>query len=170
MLAPLLRLNRFIAVCHSFLQSDLYINSVVYTIYEFFAVVFLRLFGLVITTSPQLADDLILLGCPPNILAILPCSLTSTQESKYLSIPPLKSALESPLKILFIGRLDSYKRVDLLFYTLNKIDTKWTLSVVGDGPNKAPLEKLATELFSSPAYGSENPVSFHGRSGQKYLV
>ena len=54
-----------------------------------------------------------------------------------------------PLRILFIGRLDSYKRLDWLLEALKALQSPWRLSVVGDGPNRSRFEHLAKQLFFS---------------------
>jgi len=60
--------------------------------------------------------------------------------------------------VLFIGRLDSYKRVDWLLEALAQLPQPWRLDVVGDGPKRASLEAQAKVLVTSTA-----AVRFHGR-------
>ncbi len=68
---------------------------------------------------------------------------------------------ESPDSILFIGSLRKYKRVDMLLYAfkllLNNVKEPLKLVLVGDGPEKQSLTKLATELgLSSKVVWKQN--------------
>ena len=49
--------------------------------------------------------------------------------------------------MLFIGRLDSYKRLDWLFEALAQLTSPWQLVVVGDGPNRSQFEELSRSHF-----------------------
>lgn len=51
------------------------------------------------------------------------------------------------LKIIFIGRLNNKeKRLDLLLRALEGVEDKWSLTCIGDGPDKNKLHELADEL------------------------
>ncbi len=54
----------------------------------------------------------------------------------------------SPFKLLFIGSLIPLKGLDVLLKALAGINSQasWTLTVVGDGPEKDHLKSLATDL------------------------
>lgn len=53
----------------------------------------------------------------------------------------------SPVQMLFVGRVVYQKGLDLLFHALGRLNhLPWTLRVVGDGPQRLPLEKLARQL------------------------
>ena len=73
-----------------------------------------------------------------------------------LHVPVVRAG--EPLRIVFIGRLDSYKRLDWLFDALAQLSTSWKLVVVGDGPKRFRFEQLADRRF-----GHVSPVSFLGR-------
>jgi glycosyltransferase involved in cell wall biosynthesis len=60
--------------------------------------------------------------------------------------------------VLFIGRLDSYKRLDWLLEALALLNEPWSLAVVGDGPRRPAFEALSAELF-----GTSSAVNFLGR-------
>lgn len=49
-------------------------------------------------------------------------------------------------RILFVGRLDEVKGLDILFEALSRIDDPWTLEIVGEGPLRARLETLSRTL------------------------
>ena len=59
---------------------------------------------------------------------------------------------------MFIGRLDSYKRLDWLIEALVQLSVPWRLVVVGDGPKRSSFEELAQCLFPQAS-----PVQFLGR-------
>lgn len=65
--------------------------------------------------------------------------------------------------LLFVGRLTKQKGLDLLLQTLAKLP-KLALDVVGDGDERAPLERLAGEL------GLATRVRWHGTRTQAELV
>ena len=58
----------------------------------------------------------------------------------------------SPFKLLFIGSLIPLKGLDVLLKALARIKAQstWTLTVVGDGPEKGYLRSLATDLGIAP--------------------
>ena len=118
----------------------------------------LPLFTAVVTTSPRLAQELQRWGCSPNRIFVLPCCLNQYQELKALALPLPEIRRGEPLRLLFIGRLDSYKRLDWLIESVAKLKTPFQLLIVGDGPKRTHFEYLAQRLFSSPS-----PVRFLGR-------
>lgn len=66
-----------------------------------------------------------------------------------------------PLRLLFIGRLASQKGIDILLHALGRLalggePTPYQLKIVGDGPERVPLETLASTL------GLATNVSFVG--------
>jgi len=51
------------------------------------------------------------------------------------------------VRLLFIGRLHEQKRVDRILVALSRVTcTNWQLQVIGDGPERAALESLASRL------------------------
>ena len=101
------------------------------------------------TTSPSLAKELHRCGCVERRafrLALLPKS--EARAAVYES-PSAWTKQGAPLHILFIGRLDSYKRLDWLLRALTQLTTPWKLVVVGDGQKRQLFESLAYSLFPS---------------------
>ncbi|HEU4996394.1 MAG TPA: glycosyltransferase [Gemmatimonadaceae bacterium] len=66
--------------------------------------------------------------------------------------------------LLFVGRITKQKGLDLLLQSLLSLPPGVTLDVVGDGPERAALEKLASEL------GVASRVRWHGTQTQEQLV
>ncbi len=68
-------------------------------------------------------------------------------------------------KIGFVGRLTGLKNVALLIEALSEIqEEKWTLEIVGDGEERANLEKLSTSLSVN------NRVVFHGAKSHDWIM
>lgn len=51
------------------------------------------------------------------------------------------------INLIFVGRLDSGKAVDLLFKSLSSIEEGWNLVIIGSGEEKKHLEDLSSQLF-----------------------
>jgi glycosyltransferase involved in cell wall biosynthesis len=49
--------------------------------------------------------------------------------------------------VLFVGRLQARKRVDLLIRACAQVDEDVQLWIVGDGPERTPLERLARQVY-----------------------
>ena len=170
-LARLLNPRRQItAHWHCFLETSPDLIGLLMGFYQWIALRLLPCLSAVVTTSPVLSDELQRHGCSPSHVFILPCCLSSSQEQAALALPlPLRDKRE-PTRVLFIGRLDSYKRLDWLLYSLKALKTPWRLSVVGDGPNRSRFELLAQQLFFPQLRQDPTLVQFHGRLDemQKY--
>ena len=158
-IARLLRPRRIVtAHWHCFLEPGRGVNGCLFALYQFFALQLVPKLSAVVTTSPCLAEELLRCGCAPQRLFVLPCCLSQQQEQLGLRLPFPESLHGEPLRVLFIGRLDSYKRLDWLLEALLPLTAPWQLVVVGDGPKRLCFEQLAERLFPQ---GS--PVHFFGR-------
>ena len=103
-------------------------------------------------------------GCSlPTHVMVLPCCLSPGQENAAMSVPLPVAKEGEPMRVVFIGRLDSYKRLDWLLQSLATMRQTWRLSVVGDGPNRSRFEQLVQQLFSSQLQADPELVVFHGR-------
>lgn len=70
-----------------------------------------------------------------------------------------------PLRVLFVGRLQARKRVDVLIEAVGGFTAEATLRIVGDGPARAGLGRLAerrgiTAEFAGPQEGEALSASF----------
>ena len=159
--AKLIRPKRKVtAHWHFFLQCDCSVKGYLMSFYQLTALWVVRRLSMVTTTSPVLAQNLVLSGCRPERVNVLSCCLSIDQEQSGLQIPLRESLEGDPLRVLFIGRLDSYKRLDWLMEALASIKSPWTLCVVGDGPRRSAFQKLSQDLFGEKATGI---VHFYGR-------
>lgn len=158
-LARLLRPRRRVtAHWHCFLEPAPGVSGRLFAIYQWLAQRLVPRLSAVITTSPLLAAELEGCGCRPERILVLPCCLSAEQERAALALPHPELVADAAMAVLFIGRLDSYKRVDWLLEALARLPHPWRLDVVGDGPKRASLQAQAQDLFGSTA-----AVQWHGR-------
>ena len=163
-LARLIRPRRIItAHWHCFLENRPGLNGCLFSFYQWLALRVLPFLSAVVTTSPAISDELQSCSCPPPKVVVLPCCLGVTQEELSLAIPLPVAQESEPMRLLFIGRLDSYKRLDWLLHSLAIMRQAWRLSVVGDGPKRSRFEQLAHQLFSTQLQVDPRLVVFHGR-------
>lgn len=164
LLARLLRPGRRVtAHWHCFLQPGTDISGRLFGLYQWFALRCLPVLSGVVTTSPVLAAELKRQGCPPLKISVLPCCLSAEQETTGLAMPAPSGEGGGALRIVFIGRLDSYKRLDWLMESLSVVSVPWRLSVVGDGPKRMGFERLAHRLFGTRLGETPGLIRFHGR-------
>jgi len=163
-LARLLRPHRIVtAHWHCFLEKTPGLSGLLFGLYQWIALRVLPHLSAVVTTSPVMSVELQRCGCSPAKVFVLPCCLSASQEQAAMAIPLPVVAEGEPLHVLFIGRLDSYKRLDWLLEALAALRSPWRLSVVGDGPNRRHFEDLAHKLFFNPHQVAPKLVQFHGR-------
>ena len=155
---------------HAFLQAPSGPQGWLIGIYQWLALRWAS-YGVqvVVTTSPVLAEALVEEGVPRTKVFVLPCCLGELQERLYGQIAEQRRhrqlrSQQQLLRLIFIGRLDSYKRVDWLIEACAANVTA-ELHVIGDGPLRMQLESQAQ------AVGIDKAVVFHGRvSEQEKLV
>ena len=157
-LARLVRPRRRVtAHWHCFLEPGHGVNGFLFELYQGLALWLLPKLAAVITTSPLLARELERHGCSHQKVFVLPCCLSQQQEQLGLALPVPETAAVEALRVLYIGRLDSYKRLDWLLEALSTLRSPWQLAVVGDGPKRAQFELLAKRL------SHQTSVHFYGR-------
>ena len=163
-LARFLRPRRIVtAHWHCFLEPRPGLNGRLFGLYQWIALRFLPFLSAVVATSPVLSAELQLRGCSPTAVFVLPCCLSAFQEQAATALPLPVVKKGDPLRVLFIGRLDSYKRLDWLLESLVDLRSPWRLSVVGDGPNRSRFEHKAQQLFNYQLHDDPKLVQFHGR-------
>jgi glycosyltransferase involved in cell wall biosynthesis len=161
MLARVLRPRRRIRIhWHALLEPDPGAKGLLVSIYQWLALRWAAVaVDQVVTTSPVLADALSAEGIPEARLVVLPCFLPAATERAVESRrEPRQAWMDGtrPFRILFVGRLDSYKRVDWLIAALPS-GGGTELHIVGDGPRRAAL---AAQAAGSPTAAC---ITFHGR-------
>ena len=78
----------------------------------------------VVTTSPLLAQELQRRGCAPAV--VCPALLLISSRSSWFRLPLPEARAGEPLRVLFIGRLDT-KRLDWLLESLAMLTSSWQL-------------------------------------------
>lgn len=161
MLARVLRPRRRIRLhWHALLDPEPGAKGLLVWIYQWLALRWAAIaVDQVVTTSPVLADALSAEGIPRARLVVLPCFLpAATERAAESRREPRQGWMDvtRPFRILFVGRLDSYKRVDWLIAALPS-GGGTELQIVGDGPRRAALEAQAA---GSPTAAW---ITFHGR-------
>ena len=163
-LARLVRPSRIVtAHWHCFLKTTPGLSGCLLALYQWTALRAVPYFSAGVTTSPVLSVELQRCACSPAQVVVLPCCLSTSQEQAAMAVPLPDAQEGEPLRVLFIGRLDSYKRLDWLLEALAALRSPWRLSVVGDGPNRSCFEHLAQKLFGSQLQDDPKLVQFHGR-------
>ena len=158
-LARLVRPRRRVtAHWHCFLEPGCGVNGRLFAVYQWLALCLVPKLSAVVTTSPVLAQELERCGCAHHRVFVLPCCLSQQQEQFALALPVAEPAAAEPLRVLYIGRLDSYKRLDWLLEALSTLRSPWQLAVVGDGPKRAKFERFAERLSHQAS-----SVRFYGR-------
>jgi glycosyltransferase involved in cell wall biosynthesis len=88
---------------------------------------------------------------PPNRIFTAPNAVAP----RPVSPPLLRSPIPSyPINILFVGRLQSRKRLDLLFQACAQLPQaiQPNLTIVGDGPDRESIESLAREHYPKTTF------------------
>lgn len=111
--------------------------------YEFFALCLARQASTVTTTSPRLLHILAVGGISRSSLLMVPPALPQNLEASLLQVSSLNSV--PPLRVLCLGRLDSYKRQTWLIQAVAAVPEA-RLTIVGSGPHRSSLERLGEDL------------------------
>lgn len=159
--------RKVVVFWHAFLGSKNTLAKIALYLYEFFAIKILNTASAVITTSPVLAEEIGRLGCQPEKIKLLPCCIP-IQTEKYLLCNLSPESNDYQLKIIYIGRLDSYKRVDWLLLAADEANRQChesisnfagiCIDIVGGGPKIKNLQEMAKNLSVD--------VRFHGRAAE----
>ncbi len=118
---------------------------------------FLRRFDGLITYSRQGAAEYAALGFPEERIFVAPNAAAPRPVTPMPARPP---GFEGRPVVLFVGRLQARKRVDLLLSACASLpeNLQPRLIVVGDGPERLILEEMAKRVYPS----AEFPGAKHG--------
>ena len=131
-----------------FFETTPGLNGRLFSLYQWIALRVLPFLSAVVATSPVLSAELqlavVLCSC-----VVLPRCLSEVQEKRFDLSPFTFAAKGEPLSVLFIGRLDSYKRLDWLLESLAGLAD--TLAVVGrrGRTSRSRFEHLAQQLLTA---------------------
>ncbi len=120
----------------------------------------LKQFNALIAYSEQGKQEFIDLHFPPEAVFTAPNAVTRRPEH-----PPMERReidVGNAVKVLFVGRLQERKNIDLLIQACAALtkSIQPLLEIIGDGPERENLEKLAQEIyprttFHGAKYGEE---------------
>jgi glycosyltransferase involved in cell wall biosynthesis len=112
---------------------------------------FLRKFDAMITYSSRGADEYAALGFPRDRIFIAPNAATSRPA---WPIPDRPASPDRKRVILFVGRLQARKRVDLLLRACAALPERLQprLVIVGEGPEQASLKALAKTVYPATEF------------------
>ena len=153
--------RKVVVFWHAFLHYRFSFQGLLEYLYQTLALCLARS-STVITTSPVLRRSLLRCGCRRRSVKILPCALSLEVEDSLLQLRVNPSDIRPKGRIIFIGRLNSYKRVDWLVQAIAKAPAVLELHVLGDGPDLSALERLVNSTITYP-----QRVFFHGQVSEK---
>jgi glycosyltransferase involved in cell wall biosynthesis len=109
---------------------------------------FLSQFDAMIAYSQRGAEEYAALGFPHEKIFV---------AYNSVSAPPAFISDHRPrtvghFTILFVGRLQARKRIDMLLRACAKLESKPRLVIVGDGPERESLQALAKETYPSAEF------------------
>jgi glycosyltransferase involved in cell wall biosynthesis len=110
---------------------------------------YLSQFDALLTYSRRGADEYAALGFPADRIFVAPNAASPRPTSPLPSRP---DAFQGAPCILFVGRLQVRKRVDLLLHACAAQPVQPRLVIVGDGPERASLEALAKTVCPSAEF------------------
>jgi glycosyltransferase involved in cell wall biosynthesis len=113
---------------------------------------FLGQFDALLTYSRQGADEYAAVGFPAGRIFAAP-NAAAPRPTHPLPQRPDSFSPEGPL-ILFVGRLQARKRIDLLLRACAALppERQPRLWIVGEGPERAALEALAREVYPAAQF------------------
>ena len=124
---------------------------------------FLRQFDALIAYSQRGANEYADLGFPLDYLFV---AHNSVSPSPTWEMPARPSTFDLRPTILFVGRLQARKNVDLLLGACAEIGSQPRLVIVGDGPEREALGSLAGEIYP----GAEFVGAKHGTELKPYFT
>ena len=110
---------------------------------------FLRQFDAMISYSQRGADEYAGQGFPLDNLFV---AHNSVSPSPTWPMPQLPDFFRERPCVLFVGRLQFRKNVDLLMGACADIESQPRLVIVGDGPERESLEALAKQIYPSAEF------------------
>ena len=125
---------------------------------------FLRQFDALLTYSRRGADEYAALGFPAERIFVAPNAAAPRPTHPMPSRP---KGFNGRPNILFVGRLQARKRVDILLRACAVLakEIQPRLVIVGDGPERVTLEALAKDIYPS----AEFPGAKHGAELAPYF-
>lgn len=105
---------------------------------------FIRQFDALIAYSRRGADEYATLGFPREKIFV---AHNSVSRPPAFPLPARPLTVADQPSILFVGRLQARKRVDLLLKACAQLTSKPRLVIIGDGPERERLQELAKGMY-----------------------
>ena len=109
---------------------------------------FIHQFDGMIAYSQRGAEEYAALGFPREKILVAHNSVSAKPEQE----PDRRPQTVDRVTILFVGRLQSRKRVASLLRACAEIESKLRLLIIGDGPERESLQTLAKEIYPSAEF------------------
>ncbi|MBK8782943.1 MAG: glycosyltransferase family 4 protein [Anaerolineales bacterium] len=110
---------------------------------------FINQFDAMLSYSQRGAEEYAALGFPREKIFVAHNSVSPVPE---FSMPARPSTFDLRPTLLFVGRLQTRKRIDSLLRACAELGTNPRLIIVGDGPERAVLEAFAKEVYPSAEF------------------
>jgi glycosyltransferase involved in cell wall biosynthesis len=109
------------------------------------------MFDALLTYSRRGADEYATLGFPSEKIFVAP-NAAAPRPSQPMPSRPVE--ITGKPNVLFVGRLQARKRVDLLLQACALLPEPLQprLVIVGDGPERSPLEEIAKTIYPSTKF------------------
>jgi glycosyltransferase involved in cell wall biosynthesis len=115
---------------------------------------FIQSFDGLITYSQRGADEYAQLGFPSKMIFVAPNAATAAPKKPIPNRPPATFGMTN---LLFVGRLQARKRVDLLIRSCAALplEIQPHLVIVGDGPERENLLDIAKKIYPSTVFAGD---------------
>jgi glycosyltransferase involved in cell wall biosynthesis len=123
---------------------------------------FLNQFDALIAYSTQGKEQYLRHGFPEDRIFVA-LNAVSPPPSKVVEREPIE---RRSLRVLFVGRLQARKRVDLLLRACSKVNPAPELWIVGEGPAREELTKLAEQVCPQAHFAGAK----HGPELERYFT
>jgi glycosyltransferase involved in cell wall biosynthesis len=124
---------------------------------------FLKQFDVLIAYSQRGADEYAQLGFPKEKIFV---AHNAVSPPPSFPIPARPKIFNGKPYILFVGRLQARKRLDLLLRACAEMESQPRLVIIGDGPERSALESFAKETYPSAEFVGAK----HGKELKPYFT
>ena len=122
---------------------------------------FIHQFDAMLAYSQRGAEEYAALGFPREKIFV---AHNSVSPAPHFNLHPSTSNPQP--NILFVGRLQARKKLDLLLRACADMESKPRLIIVGDGPERTALETLAKDVYPAAEFAGEK----HGAEVKPYFA
>ncbi len=129
-------------------HSDIVRQKILLKLYKPFLARFLKRAKVIIATSPKYIETSPFLRVFKEKCRVVPLGIDTTlfdmNEEKEALVDEIRREISAPF-VLFVGRLIYYKGAEYLIRAFKEVPEDYKLVIIGSGPLKSELEKLADD-------------------------